>query len=430
MVASSTPHSAGAVSRVFTVEVLTIGDELCRGEIVDTSSSWLAERLTDLGSYVRYRSSVTDDASDLLDAIKRAANRVDLVVCTGGLGPTDDDRTVESVAQAAGVTVVSEPAHEARLRERFLARGVRLTDSLLRQTRVPSGATVLPNEHGLAPGFVVVVDGAEVACMPGVPREMKPMFDAHLAPRVLARCGSATVARRRVWRVAGMGESHVDTALAGLLDGIDGATLHFRLAFPETLVTVVARAADEAAALATLATLDASIRQRLGEHCYGTGETTLAATVGELLGARGQTLATAESCTGGMVGELLTATPGSSVYYLGGVVSYANSAKVGLLGVREATLAAHGAVSEATVIEMAEGARQCLGATWGLSVSGVAGPGGGSAEKPVGTVHLALAGPGGTYPKKIYWPGARDQIRQIAAISVLHLLYKNLRATT
>lgn len=408
-----------------TVEVVTIGDELNRGEIIDTNSSWLAERLTALGAHVRWRTSVTDDPGDMAAALRQATGRADLVVTSGGLGPTDDDRTVDVVAALAGVAPAPDPAHEEKMRARFAERGFRLTPNNLRQVRVPTGADVLPNEAGLAPGFAVRIGAAEVCVMPGVPREMKPMFDRFVAPRVTARVGRARPARR-TWRVTGKGESHVDHALAGLLDGVPDATLHFRIAYPENLVTVVVRREDEAEAEAVLDRLDAEVRARLGDHVYATGDTTLAEVVGQRLLAAGATLAVAESCTGGLVGELVTAVPGSSRYFVGGVIAYANELKRDLLGVRPETLAAHGAVNEPTVIEMADGARRATGATWAIAVSGVAGPGGGTPDKPVGTVFIAVTREGRREVRKLFWPTERELVRRLAANAALHLLLKSL----
>ena len=214
--------------------------------------------------------------------------------------------------------------------------------------------------------------------------------------------------RKRTWRVASMSESHVDHRLRGLLDGppaIEGATLHFRIAFPENLVTVVVRRETEAEVDAVLDRLDGEVRARLGEHVYATGDDPLAKAVGERLRARGETVATAESCTGGLVGDLLTDVPGSSDYVRGGVIAYSNELKQRILGVLPEALAAHGAVSEACVREMAEGVRRATGADWGVAISGVAGPGGGSTEKPVGLVHFAVAGPRGVEVRKMNWPG-------------------------
>lgn len=414
---------------MLTVEICTIGDELNRGEIVDTNSSWLAERLTALGAYVRWRTSVTDEAGDMEAALRTAAGRAEIIVCSGGLGPTEDDCTVDVACSLVGKTALMEPEHEARMRERFSARGFRLTPNNLRQVRIPDGGDVLPNLHGLAPGFGVRLGAAQLFFMPGVPREMKPMFDQFLAPRITAVVGGARPLRR-TWRAVGIGESHVDHALKGLIDGIPDATLHFRIAYPENLVTVVVRGQNESEATAILDRLDGEVHARLGEHVYATGDTTLAEVVGRLLVARKATVAVAESCTGGLVGQLLTAVPGSSRYFLGGVIAYSNALKEKLLGVQPATLMTHGAVSEATVIEMADGARAATGANFAIAVSGVAGPDGGTEEKPVGTVFIAItSGEGIREVRKLFWPTERDLIRTMAAFSSLHLLFKILSRT-
>lgn len=417
-------------------EILTIGDELNRGEIVDTNSAWLAGRLTELGAHVRWRSSVTDDEPDMEKALAQAANRARVVVCSGGLGPTDDDRTVDVVARLVGVEPALDPFHEDKMKARFIeisgSRGFTLTPNNLRQVRVPKGAEVLENRTGLAPGFRVRLGPADLYFMPGVPREMKGIFDHQVVPRLAAGVlgGAAERVARRTWRVAGMGESHVDHAMRGILDGVEGATLHFRIAFPECLVTVVVRRPDELLARTTLERLDAEVRRRLSDNVYGVDDETLPEVVGRDLSQRSATLAVAESCTGGLVGQLLTGVPGSSAYFKGGVISYANETKQALLGVSEETLRAHGAVSRETVLEMAAGARRLLGTSWAVAISGIAGPDGGTPDKPVGTVHLAVAGDGVAEHRQLYWPprgkDGREQVRQLAAFGALHLLHKTL----
>jgi len=415
-------------ARKLDAEVLTIGDELNRGEIVDTNSSWLAEQLTELGLHVRWRSSVTDDAPDMKEALERAAARADVVVCSGGLGPTDDDRTVDVVCALAGVSAIEEPMHAERMRARFAERNFKLTPNNLRQVRVPAGAAVLRNPTGIAPGFTLTLPGrrAQLAFMPGVPREMKPMFDEGLRPALRARVGEGLRSARRIFRMAGIGESHVDHALAGLLETAHDTTLHFRIAFPENFVTVVVRRAAQADADAELDRLSLEVERRLAGYIYGRDAETLSLAVGRRLRERAQTLALAESCTGGMLGAIVTEAPGASDYFLGGVVSYADELKTALLGVPAALIAAHGAVSEEVARAMAEGVRQRLSSSWGVSLTGVAGPSGGSADKPVGTVWIGLSGPDGTQAKKIFWPGDREQVRQMAAMHALYLLVRVL----
>ena len=404
-------------------EILTIGDELCRGEIVDTNSSWLAEQLWNLDITVRWMTSCLDDAADIAEALRRAVARADVVLCSGGLGPTEDDLTVDVVARLVGRgAVVDEPARR-RMVERFGARFPAMPPELmpiqLRQVRVPEGARVHVNPVGLAPGFEVAIEAVPVICMPGVPRELHAIVDAGVAARLRelreAR-GDVERIARRIYRAFGRGESQFSQACRGLVDGVPGASIHYQVKFPETLVKLVVRDPAQADADARLAGLDAQIRERLGGPLYGVDNEDLVARTGRRMIEARRTVATAESCTGGMIGEMLTRVPGSSVAFKGGAIVYSNDEKVRQLGVEPATLAAHGAVSEATVREMAEGARARFGVDLAVSVSGVAGPDGGTPDKPVGTVWLALArGDGPTLTRKLGWPGTREQVRMLAA---------------
>jgi nicotinamide-nucleotide amidase len=415
-------------------EILTIGDELCRGEIVNTNSAYLAARLWDLDITTRWMTSCNDDEADIVDAVTRAVGRADVVVCSGGLGPTEDDLTVDMLSRLTGVEpVIDEPA-KARMLERFgrlLAAGAvgnveELTRIQLRQVRVPGGALVHANPVGLAPGFEVAVQGVPVICLPGVPRELYGIWDtglgAHLAAFREAR-GNVERIARRIYRAFGRGESQVSQACRGLVDGVPGASIHYQVKFPETLVKIVVRDRDQAAADARLASLDAGVRERLAGIVYGTGDAeTLVEKVTRRLIEHGVTIATAESCTGGMIGELLTRVPGSSRAFAGGAIAYANDEKVRQLGVTQATLDEHGAVSEAVVREMAAGARARFRVDYAVAVSGIAGPDGGTPEKPVGTVWVALDSAAGTTTKKLSWPGARDQVRLLSSWWALKLV--------
>jgi nicotinamide-nucleotide amidase len=408
-------------------EILTIGDELCRGEIVDGNSASLAARLWDLDITTRWMTSCNDDPADLAAAVTQAVARADLVVCSGGLGPTEDDLTVDVVSGLAGVgPVIDEPAR-ARMEAWFGRAGTRVTELQLRQVRVPAGARVHPNPAGLAPGFEVTIGGVPVICMPGFPRELAAILEAGLTARLAelreAR-GNVERVARRIYRVFGRGESQIAQACAGLLEGSAGASIHYQVKFPEILVKLVVRDTDRAAAQSRLAALDASITERLGTLIYATGETdTLVEVVTRRLIGAGRTIATAESCTGGMIGELLTRMPGSSKAFKGGAIVYSNDEKMRQLGIRQDTLAAHGAVSEECVIEMAKGAAERFGVDHAVAVSGIAGPDGGTPEKPVGTVWLAHAGEGARMTtKKLSWPGARDQIRLLSVWWALKLV--------
>jgi nicotinamide-nucleotide amidase len=411
-------------------EILTIGDELCRGEIVDTNSSYLAAKLWDLDITTRWMTSCLDDEADIAAAVTQAVSRADIVLCSGGLGPTEDDLTVDVLSALAGTTPIIEEAHRAKM-EAWLARRVvdpaaapsGIMQIQLRQVRVPNGARVHDNPVGLAPGFEVSVRGVPVVCMPGVPRELYAIWDAGLEARLRELRGdTAERIARRIYRVFGRGESQISQMCRGLVDGVAGASIHYQVKFPETLVKIVVRDRDQAAAHERLAAIDAQLRARLGPHLYGDGDENLVGKVVRRLIETKTTLATAESCTGGMIGELITSISGSSRAYLGGAVTYANAEKVRQLGVQQATLDAHGAVSEETVREMAAGARERFGSTLAIAVSGVAGPDGGTPEKPVGLVWLALATPHGITTKKIQWPGARDQVRTLASWWALRMI--------
>jgi nicotinamide-nucleotide amidase len=422
-------------------EILTIGDELCRGEIVDTNSSYLAQRLWDLDITTRWMTSCCDDAKDITTALQQAVARADVVICSGGLGPTEDDLTVDVVAQLAGVAPVVDETARQRM-EAFFTRmagtgrnsafgapapgsATELAAIQLRQVRVPTGARVLGNPLGLAPCFEQPISGVPVFCLPGIPRELHAIFDQALGARLAElreAAGDVERIARRIYRAFGRGESQISQVCRGVVDGVTGASIHYQVKFPETLVKLVVRDRDQAAADARLAGLDTAIRERLAGVLYGTGDDNLVAVVTKQIIAGKTTVATAESCTGGMIGELLTNLPGSSAAFVGGAITYSNAEKVRQLGVQQATLDAHGAVSEETVREMASGARERFRTQLAVAVSGIAGPDGGTPEKPVGTVWLALASPNGIVTKKLAWPGAREQIRQLAAWWALKLI--------
>ncbi|MBL0212677.1 MAG: CinA family nicotinamide mononucleotide deamidase-related protein [Myxococcales bacterium] len=408
-------------------EILTIGDELCRGEIVNSNSSSLAARLWDLDITTRWMTSCNDDEADIVAALTLAATRADLVVCSGGLGPTEDDLTVDMVSRLAGVEPVIDEAARGRMEAWFGRAGGRVTPIQLRQVRIPAGARVHPNAAGLAPGFEIPVHGVPVICLPGFPREIASILDGGLIARLRElREATGQVERiaRRIYRAFGRGESQISQACRGLVDEVAGASIHYQVKFPETLVKLVVRDPDQAAADARLAALDQEVRARLAGIIYGIGETeTLVEKVTRQLIERGKTIATAESCTGGMIGELLTRLPGSSRAFRGGAIVYSNDEKIRQLGVAPATLAAHGAVSEEVVRELAAGARERFGVDYAVAVSGIAGPDGGTPDKPVGTVWLALCGPKDEMKtKQLAWPGARDQIRLLSSWWALRLV--------
>jgi nicotinamide-nucleotide amidase len=409
---------------VITVEILSTGDELLTGQIVDTNSAWLMDRLWDLGVMVRRKTLVGDDRGDLLAALRETTSRADVVVMSGGLGPTEDDLTAECVAAALGEPLVEDAASLGAIRARFEKLGRVMTPNNAKQARFPRDATILPNRWGTAPGFAVRLGRAELVCLPGVPVEYKGLCEEAVLPRIAARAGGAVSAARLV-KLIGIPESHADQAMRPVMDDRTNADVRFgyRAHWPEIHVKWSVPGAD---AEARADRILAAVREIFGEAIFAEGKDDLAPRVVALLQARRERLALGESCTGGLVAQMVTSVAGSSEVFDLGVVAYANAAKTSLLGVPEALLAAHGAVSEAAARAMAEGARRAAGATWGIGVTGIAGPGGGTEEKPVGTVHMALAGREGTiaWMKKFF--GDRDRVRKTAAYDVLNELRKRL----
>jgi nicotinamide-nucleotide amidase len=426
---SSDAHaSAPSVVAPHTAAILAIGDEVLRGEIANTNATFLAERLFDAGLEVREQRVVADEAVAMRRALEELAQRAAVVVVSGGLGPTEDDRTVDVVADLLGVKADPHSASLDAMKKRFAAHGFELTPNNLRQVRVPHGAEALPNEAGIAPGFFVRIAGHAVYFLPGIPREMERIYLDHVAPRLRAHMAAYKVpaAAVRTWHVYGMGESHIDHRLAKLLENIPHATLHFRTDAPENHVKVVIRGPDTGKNQELLEQVDRDLRKRIGPGIYGIDGENFPQVVGQTLRATGTTLALAESCTGGEAGEMITAEPGASDFFLGSVVAYSNDVKVNVLGVKAATIAESGAVSEPCAKEMAEGARRVTGASIAVSITGVAGPAqerdsSGGSEKPVGTVCFGLASAKPTKAVSKLFSGDRARIRRAAAYFALDL---------
>lgn len=420
--------------------VLAIGDEVLRGEVVNGNAAFLGDRLFDLGLDVVEHAVVADRPEEIAAALRRLARAAATVVVTGGLGPTEDDRTVDTVAALLGVARTSHAPSEARLRDWFAARGQPLTPNNLRQAEIPMGAQPLPNPVGLAPGFAVTLDGARCFFLPGVPREMRRVFGDHVVPEVRAHLRSAGIGRQwtRTFHVHGMGESQVDHRLAGLLEGCPpgAVSVHFRTAAPENHVRLVLR--DGAALRATgtsaeelLERLSAELRRRLGAAVYGSDGETFVGVLRRAYVAAGLRLAFAESCTGGLCGQLVTHEPGASAFFAGSVVAYENAVKERLLAVPAEVLRAHGAVSEACARAMALGARAALMVDVAVAVTGIAGdllddlgdPDARDAVsgKPVGTVCFAVAGTTGVRAETRRFAGDRARVRRAAAHHALEL---------
>ncbi len=405
-----------------TVEILSTGDELLTGQIVDTNSAWLMDRLWDLGVMVRRKTLVGDDRQDLIAALRETTSRAEVVVMSGGLGPTEDDLTAECVAAALGVALEEDAASLAAIRARFESLGRVMTPNNAKQARFPRGAAILPNRWGTAPGFAVRLGQAELLCLPGVPAEYRGLCEEAVLPRIAARAGGEAPAARLV-KLMGVPESHADEAMRPVMDAPANAGVRFgyRAHWPEIHVKWSVPGGGAAARADAIL---AEVRGIFGEAIFAEGKDELAARVVARLQARAERLALAESCTGGLVAQMVTSVPGASNAFDLGVVAYADAAKHGVLGVPEALLAAHGAVSEPVARAMAEGARRTGAATWGIGVTGIAGPGGGTQEKPVGTVHMAIAGPAGTTAWMKNFFGGRERVRKTAAYEVLNELRK------
>jgi nicotinamide-nucleotide amidase len=404
-----------------TCAVLSIGTELTRGELVNTNATWLSAELTSLGFEVVEQATVDDRPARIVEALARLSAQVRVVVCTGGLGPTTDDLTAEAVAAALGVRLARDEAALDHIRRRLEKHGRTLTASNAKQADFPEGADILSNAVGTAPGFGVRVRECVAYFLPGVPAEMKKMFEEQVAPRIRALAPNNLFQTRM--HTFGLPESTVGDRLGGVEEAFPGTTIGYRAHFPEIEVKVLARAASHAAARDLCERATAEVRARLGAHVFGDAEDTFAGVVGRALRGRGWTLAIAESCTGGLVGHMLTREPGASDFLLLDAVTYANSSKSNILGVDEETIRWHGAVSSEVAAAMARGARRVSGADVALSLTGVAGPGGGSEEKPVGTVYIAVGRPDGTVDvRHRLFTGDRGRIQTLAAYAGLELV--------
>jgi len=403
-----------------TVALLTIGTELTRGEITDANGAWLAAELTEGGFHIAEVTSIPDDPAIATATIARLSAIHRLVIVTGGLGPTTDDLTTAAAAKAAGVALVRDESTLLAIRRRVEGRGGTFTAGHEKQALVPEGSEILPNPHGTAPGFVLQLGAGTMFFLPGVPREMKHMFTEQVLPRIRASAPNNTFQVRL--RTYGIGEGLIGQRLEGIEGSFPGVTLGYRVAFPEVDVKVHARAGTHGSAHDLAMRATAEVKSRLGDVVYGEGDEAFPEIVGRALRARGWRLALAESCTGGLIASLLTRYPGASDYLVGAAVTYANSAKTRMLSVSEDTLRGHGAVSAEVAAEMAAGARRCCECDVALAVTGIAGPSGGSAEKPVGLCFWAVSHAGGTIVRDRVFSGDRDDIQVLAAYAVLDLL--------
>jgi nicotinamide-nucleotide amidase len=411
------------------VELITIGDELLLGFTIDTNAAHLARTLASIGVSIVRRATVGDDAAEIAQAVREALDRTGAVITTGGLGPTSDDRTRPAIAELFGRDLVPDEERWDALCALWRERGRgEIPLSNRGQIMIPRGATVLTNRHGTAPGIWLEDEGGRwCAMLPGVPREMRGMLADELLPRLQGRFDAAfTVVRSRTIRTTGIAESKLADVLGPLASGVDGLSLAYLPGQEGVDLRLTSRGRGGIEADEALNQAASQLRELISRYAYGEDGTDLAATILQACEARALHIAVAESCTGGLLGARLTAIPGSSSVVLGGVIAYSNDVKRGVLGVQQETLDAHGAVSEQVAIEMAAGVRRLVGAEVGMSITGVAGPGGGTADKPVGLVWIGVDVQGTVRTHGSRFIGDRAEIRFRSTQAALDILRRML----
>jgi nicotinamide-nucleotide amidase len=397
--------------------ILSTGDELTTGKVVDTNANYLADKLHEIGLDLAGVITVGDVTERLEWAWKTAMELADVVISTGGIGPTADDLTTETVARLTGKKLWFDDASAEKMRRLFASGGRKMPENNLKQAMFPETAVIIANALGTAPGFRMAVPQknhtSHLIVLPGVPREMKPMMEEIVIPWLVESRGHDRVHVSQTFQTYGISESGLDEAVAGLIKP-DEARVSFRASFPQISLRVSVEG-NPGEAQSRLDGLSARVREKISEFVYGEGDVSMEEVVGRLLTERRLTLAVAESCTGGQISHRITNVAGASNYLLADLVTYSNASKVKFLGVREDTLKQHGAVSEQCVTEMAAGVREAAGADIGLATTGIAGPGGGTPEKPVGTVWIALVADGFKAARSYRMWGNRDWIKTLAS---------------
>ncbi|MGI9862443.1 competence/damage-inducible protein A [Moorella naiadis] len=407
-------------------EAIFTGTEMLLGQIINTNAAFLGRELAAAGINLYRQVVVGDNLERIREAIAAARQRADLIIVSGGLGPTEDDLSREALAAALDLSLVEDPAARENITRYFTARRRSMTANNFKQALLPAGARALDNPYGTAAGVYLEHEGKVYALLPGPPWEFEPMVTDRLLPLLKPYGARREVIFSRVLKISGLGESAVEEAVKDLLHG-DNPTVA-PLAKPgEVTLRLTARAGNTEAARQLIQPLEAAIRERLGEYIFGIDDETLEGVTGTMLAARRLTLAVAESCTGGLLAHRVTNIPGSSDYFLGGLVTYSNEAKVKFLGVEPEVLAAHGAVSSEVAAAMASGVRRAVGTDIGIGITGIAGPGGGSPEKPVGLVYLGIDFQGRVEVRRELFLGQRESIKWQSTQSALDFLWRSLR---
>lgn len=405
-----------------TASIVAIGSEMLGPHRVDTNSLKIAGVLEDYGIAVRRKGVVGDVRADVVAEILFSVRGSDIVVITGGLGPTEDDMTREALSEAFGLTLDLDETIVEKIAARFAARGIPMAEVNKRQAYVFHGQTTLNNERGTAPGFHLHVQEKDIWVFPGVPNELEWMLATYFRPWLESECGSRA-RYRRVLKIAGMSESGVEEKLKPFYAAHAGEPLTI-LASGGQIELHLCADGSEVEAGKFIAEREAELLSIFGNRIFGFDDDSLESVIGQMLTDKGETLATAESCTGGLLSSRITDVPGSSRYFAGGAICYDARAKVALAGVDATLIRENGEVSEQVAIAMAAGIRERFGTAYGVSITGIAGPGGGSEEKPVGTVHIAVASESGATHRKMFWPSTRPLVRWFSAQAALDLLRK------
>ncbi|MHB9037728.1 MAG: competence/damage-inducible protein A [Armatimonadota bacterium] len=412
-------------------EIVSVGTELLLGQIVDTNAPYLSKLLPEFGITLHHRTTVGDNEIRLAEVLRLALSRSDIVFTIGGLGPTQDDLTKETVAKVVGDEMALDEESARHMRSFFATRGIEMPETNLKQAMAPIRGKILPNPLGTAPGAVFETeDGKAIIVLPGPPREFIPMVNERVLPYLRERVGSQSgIIRSRILRIAGLGESSVEDKVKHLLSS-QNPTVAPYASLGEVHLRITANAADVAEAESLIDEMDRGIVDLLGDKVFGRDGQTLEQVVVETLIQRGLTLGLAESCTGGLIANRITDIPGCSATFMVGVVTYSNEAKMDILGVEEQLLIDYGAVSEQVARAMAEGARDRLGVDVAVSVTGIAGPTGGSPEKPVGLVYMAFSSDMETVAQRHQFAGSRIDIKLRASQEALNMLRLHLAGKT
>lgn len=403
------------------VEIIAVGTELLLGQILNTNARYISRRLSEYGCNVFYQTVVGDNLMRLTEALRIAAGRADIVITTGGLGPTGDDLTKETIADFCGLKCVMHEESLERLKARFEKHGMYMAKNNLKQAELPEGCIVLRNDKGTAPGAIIESENGTFIMLPGPPFEMEAMFESGVVPYLKSKTDS--VIYSKTLRVFGIGESSLEEKLIDLIESSQNPTLAPYAKTGEVELRLTAKAETEEECIKMLAPLEEAVRNIIGDTVYAVGENeSMESAVCRLLIDKGMKMATAESCTGGLVAQKITSVSGASQCFDCGVVTYSNEQKENLLGVKRETLEKFGAVSEETALEMCKGIMMRAGADFGIGITGIAGPSGGTEEKPVGLVYIGICGKNVHRAFKFNFAGDRDVVRQRSAIQALDLV--------